>query len=146
MHDHQGNCRYMKLSRNSSLEELAAFHGHLGPYIVLGYRIGKYARESFCDDPFLLNARVFCSGHPPESCLVDGVQIGSGCTLGKCNISVEPSHEIRCEFVAEGRTLVIIPTTGASLPKGTHDEAEIEKFAEELFHRNDDELFSASIR
>jgi len=38
-------------------EDLSAFHCHLGPYIVLGYRIGRDAKERFCPDPFLMMAR-----------------------------------------------------------------------------------------
>lgn len=36
---------------------MSAFHCHLGPYIVLGYRIGRDAKERFCPDPFLMMAR-----------------------------------------------------------------------------------------
>jgi len=145
MHDQSGTCRFMNLPRTYSLEELAKFHGHLGPYIVLGYRIGKYARESFCSDPFAINAVIRCSGKPPESCLIDGVQLGSGCTFGKQNIAVMPGPEVRCEFTAKGKTLIVTLASETTIRERAHDESEVERFAEELYLRTDAELFSARI-
>ena len=92
MHSHS-HCRFYNITREYSIADLAAFHGHLGPFIVLGYRIGKYTREQFCNDPFRIHASVHCSGKQPESCIVDGVQLGSGCTRGKRNIGIVVSPE-----------------------------------------------------
>jgi hypothetical protein len=41
-HEH---CQYMELPREYPVTELARFHGHLGPFIVLGYRMGRYALQ-----------------------------------------------------------------------------------------------------
>lgn len=68
---------------------LRAFHGHLGPYVVLGYRMGLEAVAALgSDGHFDLSAEVHSPVKPPASCLIDGVQLGSGCTLGKGNINV----------------------------------------------------------
>ncbi len=68
---------------------LKAFHGHLGPYVVLGYRMGRLALEATgSTGHFGISADVYSILAPPPSCLVDGVQLGSGCTLGKRNIAV----------------------------------------------------------
>jgi formylmethanofuran dehydrogenase subunit E len=37
---------------------------------------------------FGVSAAVHSPLEPPRSCLIDGVQIGSGCTLGKRNIEI----------------------------------------------------------
>ncbi len=68
---------------------IKAFHGHLGPYLVLGYRMGKMALSEL-DSPghFGLSVVVHSVLEPPKSCLIDGIQLGSGCTLGKRNIEV----------------------------------------------------------
>ena len=84
-HEH---CQYMEIPREYPLIELARFHGHLGPFIVLGYRMGRYALAHLDENPFALYAKVYCSGITPQSCLSDGVQLGSGCTLGKRNIEL----------------------------------------------------------
>ncbi|MDI6899057.1 MAG: formylmethanofuran dehydrogenase subunit E family protein [Methanolinea sp.] len=144
-HSHS-HCRFYNLVPEFSIEELAAFHGHLGPYIVLGYRIGKYVRENFCGDPFQMKAEIHCAGKPPESCLADGVQLGSGCTLGKRNIEIVPSGEVRCVFVANGKKMVVTPRP-FPLPRRDMDyEAAIEAVAEEMYSLPAEKLFSVSIQ
>jgi len=143
MHSHPG-CKFMHLAKEYSVEDLAAFHGHLGPYIVLGYRIGAYVRTHLCEDPFQLSATVYCSGNPPESCIADGVQIGSGCTLGKRNISLIAGSPIRCEFSADGRRIIVVPRPFARPADGEHYALEIEKLAERMYYSPDEELFDVT--
>jgi formylmethanofuran dehydrogenase subunit E len=142
-HTHS-HCKYYNITSNFSLADLAAFHGHLGPYIVLGYRIGKYVRGNFCDDPFRMKAEVRCSGAPPQSCLADGVQLGSGCTLGKRNIEIVPSENLICTFAVDGKRITITPHP-IQLPGRDGDyEAAIEAVAESMYYQRDDELFTVS--
>jgi inosine-uridine nucleoside N-ribohydrolase len=71
---------------------LSVFHGHLGPYVVLGYRMGRLALEATgTDGHFDVSAEVHSYLEPPRSCLIDGVQLGTGCTLGKRNIELAPT-------------------------------------------------------
>ncbi|HDR72430.1 MAG TPA: formylmethanofuran dehydrogenase [Methanoculleus sp.] len=144
---HHTACRYYNLDRGFSVADLAVFHGHLGPYIVIGYRIGRYVREHFCDDPFCLKATVFCSGTTPQSCLADGVQLGSGCTLGKRNIEIVPADTIRCEFAREGTTLSLTPHPFTLPPgSGPEYEAAIEEIAERMYSMPDADLFEVTSR
>jgi formylmethanofuran dehydrogenase subunit E len=140
MHNNAG-CRYTNIDRECSIEELAAFHGHLGPYIVLGYRIGRHIREHFCDDPFRVTARIYCPGTPPESCLADGVQLGSGCTLGKRNIEIVISPELRCEFSADGKSVRVVPKSFDRPDRNENYARRIEQIAEEMYGRDDRDLF-----
>ncbi|MBP2134376.1 formylmethanofuran dehydrogenase subunit E [Methanomicrobium sp. W14] len=136
------HCKYMELPKDYSVEDLARFHGHLGPNIVLGYMMGKYASDNLCCDPFSLKAKVFCPKKTPESCIVDGVQLGSGCTLGKGNIEIVEQSEIECEFIANSKILWIKPKNMPPLPENDGDyEVKIEKYAEELYRMNPDFLF-----
>jgi hypothetical protein len=137
-------CKYTGIDRDYSIEDLAAFHGHLGPYIVLGYRMGRYARKHFCSDPFQMKAAVYCKGVPPQSCLADGVQIGSGCTLGKRNIDIVASDDIRCQFSCEERKMLITPRPISFPPAGGDDYSLlIEKLAENMYNMSDADLFDA---
>jgi hypothetical protein len=85
-HDHTSTIPLVDLLRT--------FHGHLGPYVVIGYRMGQLAlRELGSDGHFGVSAEVHSPLKTPRSCLIDGIQLGSGCTLGKGNISVEEAPE-----------------------------------------------------
>jgi formylmethanofuran dehydrogenase subunit E len=137
-------CKYTGIDKEQSIEDLAAFHGHLGPYIVLGYRMGRYVRQHFCSDPFQMKATVFCDGVPPQSCLADGIQIGSGCTLGKRNIDIVASKEIRCEFACGEMKIVIKPKQIRFPPQGGDNYSlAIERLAEDMYSMPDSELFTA---
>lgn len=138
-HDH---CQYMELPREYPVTELARFHGHLGPFIVIGYRMGRYALHRLGDNPFAIKASVYCSGTTPQSCLADGVQLGSGCTLGKGNIEIVKSDALYSEFSSDEIKIRLKPLSLKQLPQNTPDyELEIEKYAADLYSLPDDQLF-----
>lgn len=83
---------------NPTLQKIKDFHGHLGPYAVIGYRMGLAANQEFGDDVFKKIARVFSGTVTPMSCMIDGIQLSSGCTMGKGNIIVEEIGEPRAIF------------------------------------------------
>ena len=85
------------------LRQAARFHGHLGPWLVLGLKAGAYARRKLAVSPFKLNARVFCPAGTPYTCFVDGIQFSSGCTVGKGNISHLRAAGCRVEFTRRNR-------------------------------------------
>jgi formylmethanofuran dehydrogenase subunit E len=125
------------------LKQIENFHGHLGPYVVVGYRMGLIAKEKLNGNPFSLNAIVWTNTAPPTSCVIDGIQISSGCTLGKGNISIKKSDIIKAEFSNnDGKFLQIV------LKPEIKDEIEnsinsrnIASHAEKIFKRPDFELF-----
>ena len=86
------------------LVPLKRFHGHLGPYVVIGYRMGKLARERFEGK---MTAVVFTGNHPPMSCIIDGVQFTTGCTMGKNNIFVRDGERPVVHFSDSKKTLEI---------------------------------------
>jgi formylmethanofuran dehydrogenase subunit E len=85
-----------------SLAAAARFHGHLGPWLALGLKAGLRVRRELAASPFQLFARVYCPAKPPHSCFLDGVQFGSGCTLGKGNIRHVRADGCRVEFARNG--------------------------------------------
>jgi formylmethanofuran dehydrogenase subunit E len=79
-----------------SLKEAEKFHGHLGPWLVLGLLIGDAALKKLkAEKYFGLEAEVRGANRKPRSCLVDGLQISSGCTYGKGNIRKIAGDKIR---------------------------------------------------
>jgi formylmethanofuran dehydrogenase subunit E len=89
--------------KSDLLTAAARFHGHLGPWLVLGLQAGAYARRKLDASPFDLQARVFCPPSTPYTCFVDGVQFSSGCTMGKGNISHHRAKGCRVEFTRRNR-------------------------------------------
>ena len=94
------------------LERLRAFHGHLGPWAMLGYRAGLHA-ISLLEAPthFGISATVCCPPQPPPSCFADGVQFSTGCTLGKRNIELIPADEVSLTLTVDdsGASVTIRP-------------------------------------
>jgi formylmethanofuran dehydrogenase subunit E len=80
-------------------------HGHLGPFLVVGVRMGGVAKRVFDQDVgntvrFQVTAKV-----PlviPFSCTIDGIQAATRCTLGNQRLRIEnTSKQIFASFRAE---------------------------------------------
>lgn len=72
---------------SETLDLICRIHGHVGPYVVAGVRAGERALEHLDARPhFGVDAIVTAPDAPPPSCFIDGVQLSTGCTLGKRNI------------------------------------------------------------
>ncbi|MEM1989168.1 MAG: formylmethanofuran dehydrogenase subunit E family protein [Candidatus Bathyarchaeia archaeon] len=87
------------------LNEAARFHGHLGPFLVLGLKAGLFANKVLGKDPFKTKAIVETKLRPPYSCLIDGIQVVTGCTMGKGNIEVKDGEAILIRFTKGDKVL-----------------------------------------
>ena len=92
---------------NAILKHIEQFHGHLGPYAVIGFKMGEIANELLGDDSFSKQAHVSTGRTPPLSCIIDGIQLSSGCTMGKGNITVSPEGVPRARFIRDGKQVDI---------------------------------------
>lgn len=78
---------------------LEGFHGHLGPWVTAGLRMGRYALKRLQATPhYGMEADVWCREAPPDSCLLDGIQVATGCTMGKRNLRHHVDEETRALF------------------------------------------------
>jgi len=71
------------------------FHGHLGPAIVVGFRVGAEGLDAVQAQGYF-DVEITAEGPfaaPPKSCLLDGLQLSTGATLGKRNLHVIESDE-----------------------------------------------------
>lgn len=87
------------------------FHGHDGPFLALGYKIGEYARERLKPSGIMeLRTRVLLKKiEKPYTCILDGIQCSTTCTIGKGNIEIEEGDDWRIEIEGkEGRIVFII--------------------------------------
>lgn len=86
--------------RYLTLNEAAMFHGHTGPFLVIGYRLGEYAVKQLSPiDEFDLVTTVYIPLKTPFSCILDGLQCSTKCTLGKWNIKWIDSDEFIIKFL-----------------------------------------------
>ncbi|MEM2341783.1 MAG: formylmethanofuran dehydrogenase subunit E family protein [Candidatus Bathyarchaeia archaeon] len=87
------------------LNEAIKFHGHLGPFLILGLKAGLFANKVLGKDYFRTRAVVETKLKPPYSCFIDGVQVATGCTMGKGNIEIRDGNPIYVRFVKNDRVL-----------------------------------------
>ncbi len=82
-----------------SLREAIKFHGHLGPYLVLGILAGELGLLKLkAKKYFGLDVSVWGANHKPRSCLIDGLQLATGSTYGKGNIKKLRADRIKIKF------------------------------------------------
>ena len=126
---------------NDLLEGAVKFHGHLGPFLILGLRAGLLGTEYLGKDYFELKAKVGTALHPPHSCFIDGVQFASGCTTGKSNLEVEASDKVSVEFIRSERRISIVVRNDVLKALDQLTEKQAETASEEMMRKTDEELF-----
>ena len=122
------------------LKELKAFHGHLGPYVIVGFRMGILAKKILSPNSHKgLRAEVKTGTKPPLSCIIDGIQFSSGCTLGKGNISVSDERLPGAVFYNKERKLSI--SLKDSIKNKIEKEMNEKDLPFDIFKMSDEELF-----
>ena len=92
----------------AELQKLKNFHGHLGPYVLLGYKIGRLAVAKLRTKNKELRTDYFGPAKTPYTCLVDGLQMATGCTYGKRNIKIHNKPSLpKIVFKADKREFVV---------------------------------------
>ena len=131
---------------NETLKQIERFHGHLGPYAIIGYKMGEIANKTLGSDPFSKKAVVWTGTTPPLSCIIAGLQMSSGCTLGKGNILVHQEGFPKVQFTNnDGKKIEITlkPAIKQEIDT-TVTEENIVSFSEKFYQRADQELFDIS--
>jgi len=130
---------------NKTLKEIEKFHGHLGPFAVIGYKMGLIACEKLGSDPFKKKVVVYTGTTPPISCIVDGIQLGSCCTLGKGNIETIDEKKPKAEFfLKDSPDEKITISLKDEIKKDIDTNATKDNlifYAEKIWEKNNDELF-----
>jgi len=84
----------------NTIEKAADFHGHLGPFLVMGVRIGLIGlRElELKQGAKRLQVTASLKYSVPFSCVLDGIQVATGCTFGNKKLTLIDSHGIAAKF------------------------------------------------
>ena len=129
-----------------SLKEAVKFHGHLGPYLVLGILAGDFALKKLkAKRYFGLNVKVYGANEKPKSCLIDGLQLSTGATYGKGNIQKFNGPIIRIEFynqLSRKRISLKLKDDLRQILEATKIHRDSEALAKELYKTNYCKLFN----
>jgi formylmethanofuran dehydrogenase subunit E len=128
-----------------TLKEAERFHGHLGPYLVLGILAGELALKKLrLRKYFGLEVRVWGANKKPESCYIDGLQLSTGCTYGKGNIRKLNGTIIKTEFRNRNNKKIILRFKDNLVQKlkGTKSYRDSELLAKRLYKTEHNELFT----
>lgn len=137
----------------SLLKEAAEFHGHLGPFLTIGVRMGLLGLQKMGSryrTRMTINASLPL--HVPFSCIIDGLQVSTHCTVGNQKLSVQDANAIEARFTTGSKN----PAVTITLRKAKLEEMksqlleealpadEVRRLAHVIANIPDDELFSIS--
>ncbi|MCD6445310.1 hypothetical protein J7L49_00795 [Candidatus Bathyarchaeota archaeon] len=97
----------LKIDENlkNIIEKGADFHGHLGPFLVLGIKAGLTGLKEIGKPKKFghVHAEIKLKFSVPYSCFIDGVQFTTKCTVGNQLLKIEKSRrkEITVNFEGE---------------------------------------------
>jgi formylmethanofuran dehydrogenase subunit E len=133
-----------------TIKKAADFHGHLGPFLVIGVRMGLIGvRElEVKGNDEMLHVTAMLKYSVPFSCVVDGIQVTTKCTIGNKKLRLRSSSGIAARFElqrGEQVTVAVDPTAFERLKNELLSEnvppEEVQKLAYLLAHMPEEELF-----
>lgn len=131
------------------LEKAGDFHGHLGPFLVVGVRAGLrglrelQARKENLD----VSAKARLTYSVPYSCILDGIQVATGCTIGNTRLTYEDSSNPMILFRNKaGRAVAvsILPEAIDELMRQLAKDASSDEAAYKAAAMADEELFKVA--
>ena len=128
------------------LEHAGLFHTHVGPYLVVGLRMGRAVTDRLGSEPFSYRIIARTGRTPPYSCLVDGVQLATPCTTGNGCLEVADERTMLIEAAAkDGRSLRVALNADVFERIETEcTEDNQESFALEIWEMSEAELLTVS--
>jgi formylmethanofuran dehydrogenase subunit E len=81
-----------------SLELAKTFSGKLEPLLAAGLKIGDYALRKLQADKYSLRVTIEAKLLPPQSYLLDGLQIATGATLGNGQLQLQTAEHFQVTF------------------------------------------------
>jgi formylmethanofuran dehydrogenase subunit E len=80
----------------TAIKNAEKLHGHLGPFLVIGVRIGNIAKTILHPNTRRNNTLQATAKIPfltPFSCVIDGIQATTQCTIGNQKLRIENSQK-----------------------------------------------------
>ena len=131
------------------MEKAADFHGHLGPFLVIGVRMGNMAKRILKPniEENKLQAVAKIPFLTPFSCVLDGIQATTKCTIGNQKLKIENSQkEITVRFELEksdkAMKVSVNPRLVEELMNRMSEGASNEELAQEIAYTPESQLFT----
>jgi formylmethanofuran dehydrogenase subunit E len=135
------------------IEYARRLHGHVGPYVVIGLRMGFSAKKALNigdKESTLLTAEVSVPLHPPFSCLLDGVQVSTTCTVGNQRLQFKNAKTIHAIFSSQKNAKAVKVTLTKEfteqLEQKTKQDKLDEAFAWEISELPENQLFDLAVK
>jgi len=139
-----------ELDLDSIVREAVEFHGHLGPFLVIGIRMGLIGLRELKTkrgNP-KLQATTILKQVVPFSCAIDGIQVTTQCTVGNGKLKLKSASETMSAKFQLNRerqvTVTLNPTKfeelKRSMPKSARSYKNIQ-LAREVASSPEEELF-----
>ena len=141
-------------SLDSVVREAVAFHGHLGPFLVLGIRMGLTGlRELKANEGELKQAIAILKQTPPFSCTIDGIQITTHCTVGNGKLKLKDKSDAISAIFEDKKGEQVIVTLRSkkfeelkkALPKNRQSQINI-RLAKDIASTPETDLFTIKKR
>ncbi|MGD0071926.1 MAG: formylmethanofuran dehydrogenase subunit E family protein [Candidatus Bathyarchaeia archaeon] len=117
------------------IEFARKLHGHVGPFLVIGLKMGAAAKKALNlsdTECTLLTAEVAVPLHPPFSCLLDGIQVSTTCTIGNQRLQVKNSKTIQATFTRQKGAKKVKITLTQNLSEQLEQKQKQNQLTEEL--------------
>jgi formylmethanofuran dehydrogenase subunit E len=132
---------------NNMVECGIRLHGHSGPYLNLGIKMGLLALEILgVKGYFDLSAEVELEYRTPMSCLIDGLQVSTGCTLGKGNITVKDNPDIIRALFKSDRKILLVTLKPEIMGLIDFQKESCEMLGQLILNMSDKQLFDYEVK
>jgi len=124
-------------------------HGHLGPFLVIGVRMGILAKKILNKNALESNKLRVTAKLPlltPFSCILDGIQATTQCTIGNQKLRIENSQAqiiafFELENSGNGLSIHVDPQIIDELKNRYSKGASNEELAREITSMSESHLF-----
>jgi len=131
----KGVAMSMALSRQL-LDDAVRAHGHLGPFLVIGLRMGLLGKR-LCDGK-ARECTVEVIDRKPPLCAVDGLKVA----LGGARLQVKSGSSVSAVFKVSSGKSIVVKVRSRVLERYRNVAWErCEEAAEEVLHSTDEDLF-----
>jgi formylmethanofuran dehydrogenase subunit E len=131
----------------SAIKTAEKLHGHLGPFLVIGVRMGETVKQVLSiKESGKLQAEATVPLLTPFSCVLDGIQATTSCTIGNQKLRIKNSkEEISASFTLDSAKAIKIsvkPEIVKNLMNEISEGVSNEELARKIAKKPEDQLFT----